>query len=253
MIEQNVGTAGFDGLADNYERYRTGYSGELFDILEKLGMRRDMTVLDAGCGTGIAMQPLLKRGMAVTGLDANSEMLAIARTNLPSATFVAGRAEELPFADGSFDAAISAQSFHWFDMSRAYAELIRVVKPGGPVAVWWKMLGSDDPMRALRAAACKQAGVVPSADPLSGGFSAFYRAEFAQRTLRVLPFTARFQLDDWMGYERSRAAIRDAYGARYEAYLDALRGELQAKYPLPSSRIDVRYTQYLYVGATATS
>jgi ubiquinone/menaquinone biosynthesis C-methylase UbiE len=177
-------------------------------------------------------------------------MLAAAKLAVPGATFTAGRVEALPFADRSFDSAVSAQAFHWFEADEAYAELARVVKPGGPIAVWWKVLGSDDPMRALRTAACRQIGVGPAPDSGRGGFSAFYRAPFATRTLRVLPFTARFCVDDWIGYERSRAAVQAAYGAKVEAYLDALRAGLIAKYGSPAQPVDVRYTQFLYVGST---
>jgi ubiquinone/menaquinone biosynthesis C-methylase UbiE len=170
---------------------------------------------------------------------------------VPTATLVAGRVEALPFADGAFDGATCAQAFHWFDADRAFAELIRVVRPGGPIAVWWKVLGSDEPLRAARAAACESAGVTPSADPLRGGFRAFYRAPFASRTLRVLPFSARFSVADWMGYERSRASARNTYGAKRDAYFAALENELVAAHGSSAARIDVRYTQFVYVGTTS--
>lgn len=251
MIEQDVRAGSFDGLAANYQRYRIGYSSGLFDMLETLGIRRGSRVLDAGCGTGISLEPLVARGMQVTGLDLSDDMLAVAKAAFPGAAFAAGRVEAQPFPDRSFDAAVCAQAFHWFDADNAFAELIRVVKPGGPIAVWWKILSSDDGMRALRAAACAQAGVQPAPEPLAGGFGAFYRAPFASRTLRVIPFQARMSIDDWIGYERSRAAARDAHGAKLETYLEALRTELNAKYTASGARFDVRYVQYLYVGTTA--
>jgi ubiquinone/menaquinone biosynthesis C-methylase UbiE len=251
MIHSNVRGGDFTGLADSYDRYRTGYSRELFDVLEQCGIRRGTSVLDAGCGTGLSAQPLVVRGAHITGLDPSAEMLAAAERNLPSAKFVAGTVEELPFADRHFDAAICAQAFHWFDAERAFAELMRVVKPGGPVAIWWKVLGTDEPIRALRAAACARAGVTSIDDPYSGGFRAFYRAPFAERRLRVISFTARLTIEEWLGYEQSRATARNAYGDRHAAYLAGLREELIAAYGQPSARMDVRYTQYLYVGSTA--
>jgi ubiquinone/menaquinone biosynthesis C-methylase UbiE len=241
----------FSGLAADYERYRIGYSNELFEVLEKLGFRRGSRVLDVGCGTGISMEPLAARGLSVTGIDPSAEMLAAAKHAVPGATLVHGSVEALPFSDRKFDAALSAQAFHWFDGDKAFAQLIRVVKPGGPIAVWWKVLATDDPLRALRAAACAQAGVEPSADALHGGFGAFYRAAFASRTLRVLPFRARFRVEDWIGYERSRALARNAYGARRAAYIDALRAGLCAEFGSPEAGLDVRYVQYLFVGSCA--
>jgi ubiquinone/menaquinone biosynthesis C-methylase UbiE len=250
MIEQHARASAFDGLAANYERYRIGYSSELFDALETLGFRRGTSVLDAGCGSGLSMGPLAARGMKVAGIDSSAPMLAAAKLAVPAATLCEGRVEALPFADGSFDAAVSAQAFHWFEADAAYAELARVVKPGGPIAAWWKILSADDPMRALRTAACRQIGAEPAPDSLRGGFGAFYRAPFASRTLRVLPFTARFVIDDWIGYERSRAAAQAAYGAKLEPYLDALRAGLIAKYGSPAQHVDVRFTQFLYLGST---
>jgi ubiquinone/menaquinone biosynthesis C-methylase UbiE len=249
MMEQGTSANDFNGLAANYGRFRIGYSGELFDALQGLGVRRGSHVLDVGCGTGISMQPLVARGVRVTGLDPSTEMLAAGKLAVPAATFVLGNAEALPFADGSFDAAVSAQAFHWFDADAAFAELIRVVRPGGPIAVWWKILGTSDPMRAVRAAACARVGVQPPAD-LKGGFSAFYRAPLTDRKLRVLPFSARFGIEEWIGYERSRASARNAFGPKLDAYLDALRGELLAKHG-SQARVEVRYTQYLYVGSAS--
>lgn len=248
MANDSLQTSGFNDLAADYERYRIGYSPELFDVLEPFGIRRGAAVLDAGCGTGLSAGPLVGRGVRVTGVDSSPEMLAIAKRLLPDATFVDARVEGLPFADAAFDGAISAQTFHWFDADRAFAELMRVIKPGGPIGVWWKILGSDDALRDARAAAARMAGVEPTADPLRGGFAAFYRAPFAKRSLRVLPFAARFSVDEWIGYERSRAISRDGYRDRLGAYLDALRSGLEAKYGPAGARFDVRYTQYLYIG-----
>jgi SAM-dependent methyltransferase len=253
MIEQNVRGAEFDDLAADYERFRVGYSSELYSVLERQGLRRGMSVLDAACGSGLSMEPLITRGLKLTGLDASASMLAAARAACPQASLVSGRVEALPFADHTFDGAICAQAFHWLEMEQAFAELIRVVKPGGVVAVWWKLLCHDEPLRAMRVAASAAAGREPVPDALSGGFGAFYRAPFAARTLRVLPFTARFLVDDWIGYERSRAATRSAYGSAFPAYLEALRSELLAVHGSGSARIDVRYTQFVYIGTTATS
>jgi ubiquinone/menaquinone biosynthesis C-methylase UbiE len=251
MIHQRARASDFNDLAVDYDRYRIGYSNELFDVFGASGLPRAAAVLDAGCGSGFATEPLVARGMNVTGIDPSPRMLESAKRRAPTATFVEATVEELPFGDRKFDAAVSAQAFHWFDNDRAFAELMRVVKPGGTIGVWWKVLGSDDPLRVLRTAAAKRAGVAPVAERQRAGFSAFYRAPFANRTLRVLPFVARVSVDDWIGYERSRASVRNGYGDRRAAYLEALRAELGAQYGSPAARLEVRYTQYLYIGHCA--
>src|SRR5208283_2281926 len=95
-------------------------------------------------GTGLVAAELAARGCAVAGVDASEPMLERARRRVRSAPFVAGRAERLPFADGVFDGAVCAQAFHWFEREQALAELIRVVRPGGVVAIWWKTLMRGD-------------------------------------------------------------------------------------------------------------
>ena len=85
-------------------------------------------------------------------------MLAYARSVIPHATFVAARAERLPFASASFDAVTCAQAFHWFDPQRALEEMRRVVRPGGTIAVWWKGLMRGDPVRHVREDIARELG-----------------------------------------------------------------------------------------------
>jgi SAM-dependent methyltransferase len=50
---------------------------------------------------------------------------------------VAGRAESIPLADGSVDAVVAGQAYHWFDQERAHPEIARVIRPGGTFAAMW--------------------------------------------------------------------------------------------------------------------
>jgi SAM-dependent methyltransferase len=96
-------------------------------------------VLDVACGTGVLAREAASRGASVTGLDRNDGMLATARRIAPSVEWKTGRAEQLPFADGSFDAVVSQFSLMFFDdRTQALREMRRVLKPGGrlAVAVW---------------------------------------------------------------------------------------------------------------------
>lgn len=71
-------------------------------------------VLDAGCGTGRASLWLAERGAEVVGVDISPEMLRVARTDVPSASFVvADLAEPLPFPDGAFDLVVSSLVLHY--------------------------------------------------------------------------------------------------------------------------------------------
>jgi SAM-dependent methyltransferase len=93
-------------------------------------------VLDAGCGTGRLAADLADSGLArVWGVDASPEMLAVARAKTRRAGFKEGRLEALPFRDGWFDAAVAWLVIHLVDRPAAFAELRRVLRPGGRLAV----------------------------------------------------------------------------------------------------------------------
>jgi ubiquinone/menaquinone biosynthesis C-methylase UbiE len=238
----------FDLLADAYSAFRSGYSEPLIDQVMLYGSLAGRPVLDVGCGTGIVTAALAAKGVVTTGLDPSAAMLAHARASVPNVRFQEGTGEAIPFADGTFRAAVCAQAMHWMDAPKALAEMTRVTQPGGIVAVWWKVLASDDRIRTLRATAANAIGAKATKDPLPPGFSAFYDAPFARRELRVFPHMVRPTVAEWVGYESSRANALRAYGEKRDAYLTALREAMTNALGSPEQRILVRYMQYLYVG-----
>ena len=97
-------------------------------------------VLDVATGTGHAALAAARVGAGVTGIDYVPELIEIGRQRAAAerldVDFVEAAAEQLPFVDGSFDAAISAIGVMFAaDHDRAAAELVRVVRPGGRIAV----------------------------------------------------------------------------------------------------------------------
>jgi demethylmenaquinone methyltransferase / 2-methoxy-6-polyprenyl-1,4-benzoquinol methylase len=93
-------------------------------------------VLDVCCGTGDLAIAAAKAGGKVTGLDFSEPMLARAREKNPDIDWVSGDALGLPFPDGSFDAAtVGFGVRNLDDLERGLAELRRVLKPGGRVAI----------------------------------------------------------------------------------------------------------------------
>jgi len=94
------------------------------------------TVLDVATGTGLVAERLLQRGFTVTGLDQSPDMLAEARRRFGErVTLVEASAEELPFADGSFDHLTFTYLLRYVDdPAAALRQLVRVVRPGGTVA-----------------------------------------------------------------------------------------------------------------------
>ena len=120
--------------------------GEL--VVERAGAEPGMELLDVACGAGNATIPAAREGARVTGLDFSPELLAIARERAADAMvevdWVEGDAQELPFDDARFDRVISTFG-HMFapDHQRTAAEMRRVCRPGGAIAVaCWTPEGS---------------------------------------------------------------------------------------------------------------
>jgi ubiquinone/menaquinone biosynthesis C-methylase UbiE len=111
-------------------------------VADAAGVRPRERVLDVACGTGALTRTVAARvgreGAAV-GLDVNDGMLAVARRKAPGIEWRSGRAEALPLETGSFDAVVSQFGLMFFDDRRAaLGEMLRVLRPGGrlAVAVW---------------------------------------------------------------------------------------------------------------------
>jgi ubiquinone/menaquinone biosynthesis C-methylase UbiE len=234
-------------LAQEYASHRTGYSNELYDTIAAFGLRRGATILDVGCGTGIASQPFAMNGFPVTGVDASEAMLAHAVQQMPSATFVKGEAEALPFPNERFDVVISAQTYHWVDRPRALAEAYRVLRRGGTIAVWWKHLMAQDIVKMLRDSIFQEIGTEPVEGGLTGGFKEFYAAQFAQQTLRVLPWRTAMPLDEYMSYERSRLVVRNTLGAKADDYFRLLESRIRDRAGEENPTLTLAYIQYLYM------
>ena len=109
-------------------------------VIEAAGVEPGMDVLDVACGTGNATIPAAKAGARVTGLDIAPALLEIARERCADAMveidFIEGDAQELPFEDAGFDRVVSVFG-HMFapDHERTAAEMKRVVRPGGVIAI----------------------------------------------------------------------------------------------------------------------
>jgi SAM-dependent methyltransferase len=101
----------------------------------------DDTVLDVACGPGLVACPLAEVARHVTGLDLTPAMIEQARakqraTGLTNLTWLVGDAVPLPFPDAAFSVVVTRYSFHHFLEPRAVlAEMVRVCRPGGRVAV----------------------------------------------------------------------------------------------------------------------
>ncbi len=105
-------------------------------LLDAAGAGADSNLLDVCCGPGAIAGAALERGAAARGIDLSENFVAIARQRYPSARFDTGDAEDLPFPDRSFDSVVSGYGIiHVPRPAVALAEMMRVLRPGGRLAV----------------------------------------------------------------------------------------------------------------------
>lgn len=97
-------------------------------------------VLDVGCGTGLLAQRLTAAGFATTGVDPSPGMLEVLRRRTSGVQAIQGSGTALPFADGSFDLALTVAVMHHIadpgDIRDTLAEMVRVVRPEGSILIW---------------------------------------------------------------------------------------------------------------------
>lgn len=140
--ERAAPAADYDGFAAAYSAENdTSLFNAFYNRPEILRLAGDVTglrVLDAGCGAGQVMEPLLARGAEVAGFDLSAAMVDLARQRLGAAVDlrVGDLGAALPYADAEFDVVIVSLALHYVeDWASALAELRRVLRPGGRLIV----------------------------------------------------------------------------------------------------------------------
>ena len=114
--------------------------------IERIGIGAGTRVLEVGCGSGVFLRAAADRGARVSGLDASSALLELARSRVPEADLHLGDLQFLPFADDAFDVVVGFNSFFFAsDIVAALREAGRVAVPGGTVLIQvWGRHGTCD-------------------------------------------------------------------------------------------------------------
>lgn len=137
----------FDRAAAQYAAARPGYPPALLDAVEELARRplRGARAVDVGAGTGIATRLLHERGARVVAVEPGAGMAAELHRSLPHLSVVRGDGNHLPLATASADLITYAQAWHWTDPALAAPEALRVLRPGGVLALWWNVADHSVP------------------------------------------------------------------------------------------------------------
>jgi SAM-dependent methyltransferase len=154
---------GFDRAGDDYERGRPGYPPAAVDkLVGELGLRPGRTVVDLAAGTGKLTRLLLGSGARVIAIEPVAGMRDQLVHATPQVEALDGTAEQIPLPAASTDAVTVAQAFHWFDAGAAAAEIHRVLRPGGGLAVIWNSWDETVPwVGAMQGIVHEHAGDAP--------------------------------------------------------------------------------------------
>ena len=145
--------------AEAYDRFMGRYSVPLAPVFAGFaGVAEEQRVLDVGCGPGALTAELVRRlgPAAVTAVDPSEPFVAAARERHPDVRVERASAEDLPFSDGSFDAALAQLVVHFMtDPVAGLREMARVTRENGVVAacVWDHAPGGQGPLSVFWEAA----------------------------------------------------------------------------------------------------
>jgi ubiquinone/menaquinone biosynthesis C-methylase UbiE len=238
----------FSSVATQYAEFRPRYPAALFDHLTGLTPERQLA-WDCACGNGQATLDLAERFARVWATDASAEQIAAARAH-PRVTYRVARAEDSALPEQCVDLVTVAQALHWLDLDSFYAEVIRVLKPGAPLAVWtYTTLQLDPPLDVAIGAFNER--IAPYWPANRRHVDAGYRTlafPFPELEAPPLEIEERWRLDHLLGYVRSWSATA-RYRARHgeDPVLDLARS-LEPLWSEPEQPRRVRWPIVLRVG-----
>lgn len=124
----------FSQQADEYALRRPRYPHALFEWLASISPARDLA-WDCGTGNGQAATGLAEHFAQIIATDASADQLRNAFAH-PNVEYRLARAEDSGLGEASIDLVTVAQAVHWFDLDAFYAEVKRVLRPNGVLAIW---------------------------------------------------------------------------------------------------------------------
>ncbi len=239
----------FSGHAAAYARHRPGYAESLFDWLAGQAPGRELA-WDAGTGNGQAARGLAAHFASVHATDASDRQLAAADGPV-NVRFAREPAERCSLETGSVDLVTVGQALHWFDVDGFYAEVERVLRPGGLLAAWTYQLNRVD----------------AEADRVVGEFFGVVVGPYwppervhVERGYLDLPFpyadidvpdfsiTCRMDLEAFLGYIGTWSAVRRFIDDRGSDPLESLRRRLVPAWGDASTERVVHWPLALRVG-----
>ena len=123
-------------FAETYDRYRPRPPEALLDLLAQLaGVEQPALVVDLGSGTGLSARAWAGRAERIVGVEPDQAMRAVAE-GLGGVEYVAGTSAETGLPDACADVVTCSQSLHWLEPEPTFAEVARILRPGGVFAAY---------------------------------------------------------------------------------------------------------------------
>jgi SAM-dependent methyltransferase len=252
----------FGKTADDYARHRAGFPDRFFARLFEAGfVRLDDRVLDLGTGTGTVARGLVKRGCKVTGLDPSKPLLDMARRldqeeGIKTA-YINAKAEETGAPAQNFDVVTAGQCWHWFDRSRAAAEAMRILVPGGRLIIaYFDWL----PLPGNAVEATEQLILAHNPDWRMGGGTGIYPKWFADLSttgfLEIESFSfdlaVLYSHEAWLGRIRASAGIGASLSPDAVAAFNTAHAQLLST-KFPENPLSIPHRVFAVTGRTAPS
>jgi SAM-dependent methyltransferase len=241
----------FSSASDRYAAYRPDYPAALFDWLAGL-CSEHATAWDCATGSGQAALGLAPHFSHVVATDASAKQIHHAIPH-PPIDYRVAPAEASGLAERSVDLVTVAQAAHWFDLPRFYAEVARVLKPGGVIALWGygRMVlpgNMDEPFRRFYADT-----VGPYWPPERALIDDAYRSldfPFAEIEAPAFSIEVAWTLPRLLDYLSTWSAVRRYRETNERDPLPALRTELESGWGDPAMSRQLAWPLFLRVGRT---
>ena len=218
----------YTNKAKAYARYRWDYAPEaLQTILEISGLGADAVAADLGAGTGIFTRQLARAAAQVIAVEPNVEMrheAAVQLAEYPQARILAASGEHTTIDSHSVDLVSVAQAIHWFQPEPARSEILRILKPGGWLALLRNATtGEDDISQAVSAISTAAYGAqeVHAAPAVRTAPGFYYGHEKYQRW--IFPFQVEQTWERFIGSLCSASYLPDPSHALFPRFEQAAR------------------------------
>jgi len=233
LHEDRARAESFGAIAPLYDRARPTYPAPLVDSLVADGAR---SVLDVGCGTGIAGALFAARGCKVLGVEVDPRMAALARTKGLEVEVTAF--EEWDHRGRRFDLVISAQAWHWVEPRSGAIRAACALCDGGRIGLFWNH--GDPPAHVRDLLAPIYHRLAPDIENYSillgqgdertaettrylGGSGAFGEVE-----IRRFPWTQAYATAEWLDHLRTHSDHCALPPARLKELLEAIGGAIDS-------------------------